>query len=277
MRWLPGARPDRVAIFGGRKLPESLKAMPMNLDQAPGWSRLDAALVGLAVTFRGMTARPDEDNCECHWGSAEELAQLKVPDVELDPDLLRRTWRAPDWDDHASVLRRILPQLAIALVNGLVETYFDLGEVGRSFAQGEWQRWPTEQAAAVREFLEAWWVHSLTDPDPVVAACEVFALCVEASGTLSPWLKTWEALTHPMADQRLAEAVARWEDDLLGDELPWDALEDKEDKLAELTAWLVRHAPARLRAHGASEEVLHRIRLLGLSGPARWDDPHWPS
>lgn len=69
-------------------------------------------MAGLAVTFRGMTARPDEHNCECHGGSAEELAQLKVPDVELDPDLLRRTWEASDWDDHASVLRRILPQLA---------------------------------------------------------------------------------------------------------------------------------------------------------------------
>jgi hypothetical protein len=249
----------------------------MNLDQGPGRSRLDAALAGLAVTFRGMSARPDERNCECHWGSAEELAQLKVPDAELDPDLLRRTWGASDWDDHASVLRRILPQLATALVNGLVDAYFGLGEVGRSLARGEWQRWPPEQAAAVREFLEAWWAHSLTDPDPVVAACEVLALCAEASGTLSPWLKTWEALTHPTASQRLAEAVARWEDDLLRDELPWDALEDKEDKLAELTAWLVRHALARLRAHGASEEILHRIRLLGLSDPARRNDPHWPN
>ena len=126
----------------------------------------------------------------------------------------------------------------------------------------------------MREFLQAWWAHSLTDPDPVVAAYEVLALCTEASGTLSPWLKTWEALTRPTAGQRLAEAVARWEDDLLRDELPWDALEDKEGKLAELTAWLVRHAPARLRAHGASEEVLHRIRLPGLSGPARRDTTH---
>jgi hypothetical protein len=169
----------------------------VSLDQASRRSRVDAALVGLAVTFRGMTARRDESNCECHWGSAEELAQLKVPDVELDPDLLRRTWAASDWDDHASVLRRILPQLATALVNGMAETHSGLEEVGRSFARGGWQRWPAEQAAAVREFLEAWWVHSLTDPDPVVAPCEVLALCVEASGTLSPWLKLWGAVAVP--------------------------------------------------------------------------------
>jgi hypothetical protein len=59
-----------------------------------------------------MTAHADEIQCECHWGSEEELASLKVPDVELDPDLLRRTMWAPGWSDQASVLRRVLPQLA---------------------------------------------------------------------------------------------------------------------------------------------------------------------
>ncbi|MEU4352937.1 hypothetical protein [Streptomyces sp. NPDC023838] len=43
-----------------------------------------------------MTARSDEAQCDCHWGSAEELALLKVPDVVLDPDLLRRTWDVPN-------------------------------------------------------------------------------------------------------------------------------------------------------------------------------------
>ncbi|NUK12999.1 hypothetical protein HRW18_34570, partial [Streptomyces lunaelactis] len=92
----------------------------MNVDQTPRPCRLDVALERLDATFRGMTAHPDERNCECHWGSAEELALLKVPDVELDPDLLRRTWQASDWDDSPSVMRRILPQFAAALVTGLV-------------------------------------------------------------------------------------------------------------------------------------------------------------
>ncbi|MFE2037676.1 hypothetical protein ACFXBB_31415 [Streptomyces scopuliridis] len=68
----------------------------MNLDQPRARLRLDAALDGLAATFRGMTAHPDEHNCECHWGSAEDLAQLKLPDTDLDPDLLQRTWQAID-------------------------------------------------------------------------------------------------------------------------------------------------------------------------------------
>jgi len=241
--------------------------------------RLDAALDGLAVTFRGMTAHPDENNCTCHWGSAEDLAQLKTADTVLDPDLLRRTWAAIDWEDHASVLRRILPQFATALVQGLVKPLFGMEEAGHSFALGDWQRWPAEQAEAVGEFLHAWWAYTLTEPDPAVPAYEVLALSAEASGALSPWLQTWEATTGPAADRHLADAATKWEYDLLGDELPWKGWwgwDNEEELRAELTAWLVRHAPARLRAVGASEELLHRIRLLGVTSPDRWEDPHAP-
>lgn len=252
----------------------------MKPDRTRARLRLDAALDGLAVTFRGMTASPDEFNCECHWGSAEDLAQLKVADTELDPDLLRRTWNATDWSDPASVLRRILPQFASALVvgGGLAESPFDLETAGLSFALGRWRQWPAEQAGAVEEFLRAWWAYTLIDPDPVVAAHDLLALIAEAAGTLTPWLDAWEALSDPVADRHLAEAVAEWEYALLGDELPWFTWvwDNEEETRAELTAWLVRHAPARLRAHGVPEDLLHRVRLLGLTGPDRWEDPHWP-
>ncbi|MGW2154866.1 hypothetical protein [Nonomuraea sp. NPDC001699] len=247
-----------------------------NLDQASARLRLDAALNRMVVTFQGMTARPDEYNCECHWGSAEELAQLKVPDVELELDLLHRAWRPIDWNDHGSVLRRVLPQLSRALVGGLVEPLFGMDEVGRSLARGQWQQWPGEQVAAVREFLNAWWARTLIDPDPVVPVYEVLALCHEASATLSPWLDVWEAQTSSVADHHLAKAVAHWEYDLLGDRLPWETQEHEEETRIELTAWLIRTAPARLRSQNAPVELLHRIRLLGLAGSARWEDPHWP-
>jgi hypothetical protein len=250
-------------------------------DIPPARLRLDRALDRLDVTFRGMTADADEAQCECHWGSAEELALLKVPDVELDPDLLYRTWHAPDWDDHGAVLRRILPQFARALVGGLVQPYL-MGEVGRSFSAGDWHRWPARQNTAVGEFLHAWWAHSLTDPDPVVPVHKLLWVCTDASGIISPWLTVWEGLDHPVADRHLAEAAAQWEYDLLRDELPWNMWlwedDDTDAARTELAAWLVRHAPARLRAEDdATEELLHGIRLLGLTGPARWEDPHWSS
>jgi len=47
-----------------------------NPDLVPGRPRLDGALTGLAVVFRHATARRDEHNCPCHWGSAAELKRL---------------------------------------------------------------------------------------------------------------------------------------------------------------------------------------------------------
>ncbi|MFD3436859.1 hypothetical protein ACFWU3_05055 [Streptomyces sp. NPDC058685] len=250
----------------------------MHPSDHPAHRRLSAAVDNLAITFRGMTARPDEHNCECHWGSPEELALLKTPDVELDPDLLRRTWQATDWTDHAAVLRRILPQFARFLVAGRAEATFGLEEVGHSFARGNWQQWPADHAGPVREFLHAWWEQSLTDPDAAVPAHDVVAMCAEASGTIGPWLAEWETRTGHLSDRRLAEAAATWEYELLGDNLPWKVswYDHEEEMRAELVSWLLGHATVRLRESGASADLRHRIRLLGLTDEARWTDPHWP-
>ncbi|MCJ0873691.1 hypothetical protein [Streptomyces sp. AP-93] len=244
--------------------------------------RLDRALAQLAVTFHGMTARADESNCDCHWGSPEELALLKLPGTELDPDLLHRTWSVPDWRDHGAVLRRILPQFARFLTGGLGDYAWDIDRVGYSFHRAEWwQQWPAPQSAAVDEFLHAWWARSLLTPDPALPVHELLQLCTEASGTIGPWLADWEALHHPIADQHLAHTVDAWERDLLGDSLPWTTWsfwpDEAEAVRTELTAWLVSRAPERLRAHGAPEQLLHAVRLLGLTDGDRWYDPHWPN
>ncbi|WP_406087659.1 hypothetical protein [Streptomyces virginiae] len=257
--------------------PSHGSAPPAPADRA----RLDRALDRLAVTFRGMTARADEVQCECHWGSPQELALLKLPDTELDPDLLHRTWSAPDWSDHGAVLRRVLPQFARELTGGLGAHAYDIGNVGTSFHRAAWQQWPAAQSAAVREFLHAWWAHTLLTPDPAVPVHELLPLCAEASADIGPWLAVWEDLRHPVADRHLTDTVDQWEWDLLEDALPWRSWfvwseEEAEDVRTELTAWLVREAPARLRATGAPAELQHAVRLLGLAHADRWDDPHAP-
>lgn len=177
------------------------------------------------------------------------------------------------------MLRRIVPQFATVLVAGRAEPLFGLEEAGYSFARGCWQQWPEEQADAVREFLHAWWVQSLTDPDAVVPAHQVFVMCAEASGTLGPWLADWEEQTGNVSDRRLIEAAAEWECALLRESLPWSVGwygHDEEELRAELVAWLLGHAATRLHESGASADLQHRIRLLGLTGEDRWADPHWP-
>ncbi|MFD8911159.1 hypothetical protein [Streptomyces sp. NPDC059575] len=247
-----------------------------NPDATPPPARLDRALENLALTFRGMTARADEVQCTCHWGGEDELARLKVPDLELDPDLLRRTWTAPDWSDHGAVLRRILPQFARSLTDGTTEHWLGAAEAGQSFARSDWQRWPAQQRAAVAEFLHAWWAHSLTDPAPTIPVYDLLVLLTEASATLTPWLTVWETTDHDTADRHLEEAAAHWQYDLLRDELPWYTSHDEDTLRTGLAAWLAGHAPPRLRARGAPEDLLHHIRLAAIPTPARWEDPYWP-
>ncbi|MEV4433677.1 hypothetical protein [Streptomyces sp. NPDC049555] len=220
--------------------------------------RLAAALETVRTVFAGATARSDETNCDCHWGSPEELALLKTPDVPLDADLLLRTWSAPDWRDHPAVMRRILPQLAHALATGRADPW----QVGPALARSRWPDWPGEQPEAVGGFLCAWWAHVLEQPQPPHPAREVFDTCVAASGTVTPWLAAWARCTTPAADRHLLAAVEAWEYDLIGAELPapwhWDHSETTAAQ--ELMAWLRRHAPARLAAHGADAEL---VRLVG--------------
>lgn len=173
------------------------------------------------------------------------------------------------------MLRRILPQLAAELVDGHLEPLGGMEDVGHAPALGRWQKWPAGQAAAVWSFLHAWWAYTLTAPKAAVPAYDALAVCAEASGRLHPWLEEWEKLTGPVADQRPAAMVACWEGDLPADRLPWYTGHDEEELRTTLTAWLACHAPVRLRARGAPERLLHRVRLLGLPWDDRWRDPYW--
>ncbi|MEV4661964.1 hypothetical protein AB0J85_08415 [Micromonospora echinofusca] len=234
--------------------------------------RLDAALAGVAAAFRGMAAHRRETNCECHWGSAEELALLKTPDVPLDEDLLRRTYWTTDWRYPGPLLRRILPPVTRRLAAGEVEPLSGMDPLSRLFVMGRWLDWPAAQRDAVREFLDAWWQHTLVDPGAKVPAHEALAFVAEVTGQLAPWLNTWaQLLAGPTARRMLAAAADEWMSDLLGDRLPWSSWRDEEDTpCLALSMWVLRHAPPALREHDASGELCDLVRLLALPHADRW-------
>ena len=233
--------------------------------------RLYEALSTVAATFQGMTAHPDDSNCECHWGSAEELALLKTADVPLDEDLLRRAYWASDWSYPAPMMRRILPQLTQSLVAGKVEPMIGMESLAQQFTRAHWQEWPDAQRTALREFLDVWWLHVLVDPDARVPAHEALVFLAEISGKLTPWLTIWADLMGDMVTrQRLVTAVDEWIYELLNDELPWDSRPDSDTWCAALTLWFMRHAPAALREHEDSAELQESLRLLLLPKAQRW-------
>ncbi len=218
---------------------------------------LDEALAGVAVAFQGMTAHEQESNCECHWGSAEELALLKTPDVPLDEELLRRTYWAADWHYPGLLLRRILPQVTERLVDGRIVAMEGLDSLARFFAVSPWHEWPKGQQAALRRFLNVWWVHVLVEPDAKVPAHAALPFLAEATTRLTPWLADWaEALVDEPARRHLVEAMDEWMYDLQGDALPWPSSHDI-DALGPRAATVGDTAracrPARARRVGGAD------------------------
>ncbi|MDO3683787.1 hypothetical protein [Micromonospora sp. C28ISP2-4] len=235
---------------------------------------LDEALAGVAVAFQGMTAHEQESNCECHWGSAEELALLKTPDVPLDDDLFRRTYWTMDWHYPGLLLRRILPQVTQHLVDGRIVAMDGLDSLANFFAVSPWHEWPREQQAALRRFLNVWWVHVLVEPDAKVPAHAALSFLAEATTKLTPWLADWaEALADEPARRHLVQAMDEWMYDLRGDSLPWSSWHDIDAWAPALQLWVIRHAPTVLREYDASAELIEDIRRFSLPDAARYDKP----
>jgi hypothetical protein len=193
----------------------------------------------VAETFSGMTARAGESGCgRCF--SEDEVALLRSPDVPLPADLVRRVAQKEPghWDDQAAVIRRVLPQFVVLLASGVGEPEL----MARGLAAGGWPQWPGEQARSVAGFLEAWWTHTLRTASPPTTAPEVFASCVTASSTVTPWLARWEAEMGAIAGRHLQDSVHWWREDLASDTSPfsWWRGTQAEERSAwqEVKVWL---------------------------------------
>jgi hypothetical protein len=218
--------------------------------------------------------RPAETGCERCF-TPEETACLRTPYTRLAPDLLSRFLRkAPDhFDDHAAVMRRLLPQTAHAMADGALD---DVGWAPHGLGRVDWRAWPAEQASAVEAFVLAWWQDVLAAPEPPYPAEDVFETCASILRTTAPLLEHWPA--GPAADAHLVDCARAWLYDLVDDDWPltWWTPEDKAAGVAELRSWLARHAPERLRARGETDLAI-RARLVGLPYDERRHDPYWSS
>ena len=234
---------------------------------------LAAALADIDTVFNGF-ASPHETGCRlCHL--PEETAYLRTPYTRVPPDVLRMyAFEGSDhFDDHTAAMRRLLPQIAHALTDGTLDGvgwgYLGLSRVA-------WRSWPAEQAAAVETFLYAWWQDVLTTPDPPYPVHDVFETCAMVLGSLTPLLDRWEP--GPVADAHLASCVSHWSYEVVPDPSPfsWWVPDDEPAVVAEHQAWLIEHAPARLRAVGEADLAM-RAELLALPYAERWGHPYWYS
>ncbi|WP_051942860.1 hypothetical protein [Streptacidiphilus rugosus] len=205
---------------------------------------MERAIARVAEAFAGMTAHPDEAGCgRCY--SAEEIALLRTAHVALPADLVCMVAEEVPghWDDHPSVIRRVLPQVAVLLAQGATSP--DL--MARGLAAARWTQWPDQQVQALRGFLEAWWLGTLEQDSPPTSAREVFESCVTATSSVTPWLAWWDAGLGPVASRHLEECADWWWDDLQNDVSPfawwWGTEAQERAACAELRTWLAARVP----------------------------------
>ncbi|MFJ9819809.1 hypothetical protein ACIRU3_32010 [Streptomyces sp. NPDC101151] len=232
---------------------------------------LAAALADIDTVFNGFSS-PTETGCERCF-APQETAYLRTPYTRVPPDLLRRfVHKVPGhFEDHAAVMRRLLPQCARAMADGGLD---DLGWSPHGLSRVDWRSWPAGQAAAVEAFVLAWWDDVLTSPEPPYRVQDVFETGASILRTMTPLLDRWQA--HPVADTHLVDCARDWLCTLSSDHWPfiWWTRDDESAGVAELRAWLARHAPDRLRARG-EPDLATRARLVGLPYEERWNDPYW--
>lgn len=222
---------------------------------------LAQALARIDAVFDGF-ANPRESGCGYCHGS--ETGYLRTPSVPLPPDTLSMfLYEVPDhFDDHATAMRRLLPQGARALADG---TLGAIAYSGHGLARVDWHSWPAEQAAAVEAFLHAWWQDAVTTPEPPYPVDDIFDTCVTIARTVTPFLQAWPRGTAP--DAHLAHCADVWLYELLSDGTPfsWWYDDSAERGLAELRAWLSGPGAARLHAQGETD-LATRAELLTPTG-----------
>jgi hypothetical protein len=234
---------------------------------------LAAALADIDTVFNGF-ASPGETGCELCF-LPEETEYLRTPYTRLPADVLRRFVFKDSlhFEDHAAVMRRLLPQTARAMADGSLD---GVGWGAHGLSRVDWRAWPTEQASAVEAFVLAWWQDVVTTPEAAYPVYDVFEMCATILRTMTPLLDCWDR--HPVADAHLTPCADEWLYHLVVDDSPfsWWYHGDEETVVAELQAWLARHAPARLRAQGESDFAI-RAELLALPYDERWAHPYWDS
>lgn len=150
-------------------------------------------------------------------------------------------------DDHAALVRRLLPQMARGMAEGSIEITWP---AHHCLARGDWREWPVLQSRAVRQFVEAWWFDQVTTPGHDHGA--PFEAYAGAVGDLPIALASWPE--HPVADRYLVDASENCIDELMIDSNPlWvsDAADDGET-CAVLRDWYISAAAERLARLGAT-------------------------
>jgi hypothetical protein len=226
---------------------------------------LETALAEIDRVFAGDTCEPDNVCSHCY--ADEDRAALAVPGAPIDPVVLASwTYEGPYMvEDHAALVRRILPQMARGMVDGTVHVYW---AAQHALVRGDWRDWPESQRGAIQRFVDAWWQDLITTAEPhhaIMDAFEQYAAVVGLELALAAWPD------DAVADAHLAAVDDWWLSTLLRDENPFRGLGDLYDEqnlVVTVQQWYLDFGVGKLQRVGAVE-MAAKASLLALPS---WED-----
>lgn len=205
----------------------------------------ESAVESLYESFARYKMAPVVHGCPHCTGEADQLRIRARPLRELDGgDLQRYAFKAlSTWGD-ADDLRHFLPRL--------LELVARFGSVGATDGEivlgklvyGDWEKWPSKEREAIRDFLWAWWrwlLRALPAVGGPSSEPDALAIIAEVEDDLSPYLSAWLADgISPAAWRLFADFVnlhgKHWLDLSVK---PWNAfLDGRQLQVAQVGTWL---------------------------------------
>jgi hypothetical protein len=221
--------------------------------------RLQRALDDVDRLFGAFTCAADNPCTHCYGDDG--VPELEVSGAQIDPVTLGSLAYESlgILQDHEAMVRRILPQLARAMADGTVHTFW---ADQHCLARFDWRGWPAPQPEVVTEFVAAWWADLITTPDPHHSVTDAFVTFAALTGDISAALAAWP--DHPVANRHLAAASNFWLHDLVHDDDPLDLLlrDGPAPAVQVMSDWYTDVGADRLRR--TDDEHADTVALLAL-------------
>ncbi|MEI7056959.1 hypothetical protein WBG06_14150 [Nocardioides sp. CCNWLW239] len=217
---------------------------------------LQAALADVDRVFRGRTCAADNVCLHCYpeiWA-----VDLSRPGALLHPEFLASvTYEAPGMvDDHDGLVRRILPQMAKAMVDGSL-SLFDVEH--HALARGSWRTWSKRESVAIRRFIEAWWLDLVTTREPHHGVREAFEAYATMTADLAAALGSWPR--GEVATEHFVAVSKSWLWELTHGYEVLHILEAVDEANEWLRQWYAAAGAERLRDAGEPELAVDAERL----------------
>ncbi len=200
---------------------------------------LAEAIEGLYATFSGYSLAQKVEGCPCCVSAEDEAVLHLQPLQRMTAEDLRRyaTKALTTWGTEND-FKHFLPRLFELVIEEEGIAYeIDLAILFGKLKYAHWNTWPSQEHAAVRDYLEALWLFVLSVPMEAVTIDEYLCAIGQAEEELSHYLTVWQNLQSNTALNHLVEFVEA-QDSLHKGRLMDAFWSGRREQMAQVVEWL---------------------------------------